>query len=116
MPTPRVARARQLAAQLTGAGVAATADASELHANLPAVLIGPPRLAFDVGAGATATWRLLAVASTPVEVDAWDQLDALVSDLERLLPVEVAEPAAYAPPDHTALPAYALTYIETVES
>lgn len=117
MPTPRRDRAVELADQLQTTGVAATADVRQLAGRLPAVLVPPPRLAFDVGAGATATWRLLVVAGTADEWTAWAQLDALLAAVEQLLPVELAEPVQFAPGQGSdPLPAYALTYTETVES
>lgn len=111
-----MARAVELAAQLDGSGVPATHDAAKLTGRLPAVLVGPPRLAFDVPGGATVTWRLLAVAATTDELTAWTQLDALVGAVEQLLPVESADPTAYARNGADPLPAYALTFTDTVES
>lgn len=117
MGTPRVTRAGQLAALLSGAGVAATHDVRELAGRLPAVLVGPPLLRFDIGAGATATWTLTAVADGADPHRSWQQLDALVHDVEALLPIETATPSSFAGSTTTApQPAYALTYTETVES
>lgn len=116
MPAPRVARAGQLAAELSGAGLAATDDPQKLSGRLPGVLVGPPRLAFDVGIGATATWRLLAVASTPDALRAWEQLDPIVGVVAGLLPIETAEPVSFAAtPGEDPLPAYALTFTEYVD-
>lgn len=116
MAAPRVARADELAAQLVGAGIPATTDPAKLAGRLPGLLIGPPRLAFDgLDNGATATWRLLLVASTPNAYAAWAQLDGLLDLLGELLPVETAEPASFATdPSADPLPAYALTYVEGV--
>lgn len=109
-PSPRVARAAQLAAQLRGAGIPSTHDAAAVAGLAPCVLIGPPRLAFDVGDSATASWRPLAIAATTVQLDAWEQLDALVDAVAALLPVEAAEPSSWAPnPGADPVPAYALT-------
>lgn len=109
--TPRVARAGELAAQLAGAGIQATTDVQALGAQLPAVLVGPPVLSDPVGAGWTATWRLLAVASTPDALAAWGQLDQLVEAVTRELPVERCEPVSFAAvPGTDPLPAYALTF------
>lgn len=117
MPSPRVARAGQLAAQLTGAGVPATHDPRDLTGRLPGVLVLPPRLAFTGYSGPVATWRLLIVASTANELDAWTQIDTLAEQVADLLPVETGEPASYASTAVTEpLPAYALTFEETVES
>lgn len=114
--TPRIARARELAVQLTGAGITATHDAREVVANAPCVLVGPPRLAFETLSGAVATWRLLAVAGTTDQHTAWTQLDELVDKLAVELACETAEPASWAPsPGDPTRPAYVVTYTETVE-
>lgn len=110
MSSPRVARAAELAAQLRSAGIEATHDAAAVAGLAPCVLVGPPRLVFDVGDSATASWRLLAIAATPSQMDAWTQLDGLVDAVAGLLPVESADPTSWAvAPGADALPAYALT-------
>lgn len=116
MPGPRVARAGQLAAELTGAGIPATADPQKLTGILPGVLVPPPRLAFDVGVGTTATWRLLVVGSSSDPLRSWEQIDPLVSSVAARLPVEFADPASFAAsPGEDPLPAYALTFTEYVD-
>lgn len=116
MPTPRVTRARALAVQLAGAGIAATHDPSEVAGKAPCVLVGPPRLAFDVGDASTATWRLLVIAGTTTQLPAWEQIDALLAQLADELAVETADPVAWAEgPGTDPRPAYAVTYTETVE-
>lgn len=115
MPTPRVARAVELAAQLDGAGIPATADPTQLAGKLPGVLVTPPAVVFDLQDGATCTWRLVVVAATPNAYNAWKQLDELLELLAELLPVEGATPASYATdPAADPLPAYALTFTEGV--
>lgn len=110
MTGPTVTRAVQLAAQLHGAGIPATHDASAVSSMAPCVLVGPPRLAFDTGTGSTASWRLLAVASSGDPLTAWQQVDDLVHAVADLLPVETADPTAFAAsPTDDPLPAYALT-------
>lgn len=110
MSGPTITRAVQLAAQLRGAGIAATHDATAIGALAPAVLVGPPRLAFDTASGSTAVWRLLAVAGSADPLTAWDQVDQLVHQVAELLPVETAEPTAFAASaSDDPLPAYALT-------
>lgn len=105
-----VPRAQQLAAQLLGAGIDATHDARAVAGMAPAVLIGPPRVAFDVGPFATYTWRLLAVSSTADPLSAWQQLDELVAAVALVLPVETADPTSFAAaPEDPSMPAYALT-------
>lgn len=116
MTTPRIAGAGQLAAQLVGAGLAATIDVQQLGAALPAVLVPPPTLDQPTGAGWTATWRLLAVAATPDQLLAWQQLDQLVDGVAGVLPIERAEPVSFAAvPGSDPLPAYALTFTSYVD-
>lgn len=104
-------RARALAAVLEDAGVPAFVEVGRHAANLPAVLVGPPRLAFDAYGGPTVTWRLIACAADATgSATAWAQLDALLDGVAAVLPVEAAEPIGYAPnPTVDPLPAYALT-------
>lgn len=110
MSTPRVDQAAQLAAQLRGLDIAATHDAAAVAGLAPCVLVGPPRLIFDVGDTATASWRLVAVASTAVQLDAWAQLDELVDLVAAVLCIETAEPASWAAnPGADPVPAYVLT-------
>lgn len=117
MATPRITRARQLAAQLTGPGITATHDVREVGGNSSGVvLIGPPRLSFETTDGAVATWRLLVIAGTSDQHTAWEQLDGLLDLLAEQLPCETAEPVSWAPsPGEPTRPAYAVTYTETVE-
>lgn len=99
-----------LAAQLVAAGVPALVDVAKLAANLPAVLIPPPRLENAGYAAATVSWRLLAVAadSTGGRL-AWEQLDGLLGLLFDALPIEIAEPTTH-PVGDQVFPAYALTF------
>lgn len=109
MRTATVARAEQLAAQLLGAGIPTTLDPAAVTGMAPVVLIAPPRLAFD-HAEPTATWRLLCVASTADQRQAWDQLDDLLLAVTAELPCETADHALFAAaPGDDPLPAYALT-------
>lgn len=110
MPS-RVDRAAQLAAQLRSAGIPATHDAAAVTAMAPCVLVGPPRLTFDLlDGGATEAWRLVAVAATAVQLDAWVQLDDLVDQVAAELAVEAADPASWAPnPGADPTPAYVIT-------
>lgn len=113
MASPRVARAEQLAAQLRGAGIDATHDPAAAASLRPCVLVPPPRLTFDVSDEATAAWRLVAIAGTPVQLDAWVQLDELVEAVAELLCVETADPTSWAAtPGDDPLPAYVITLTE----
>lgn len=112
-----LARGQQLAAQLRGDGISAVTDVGKALANLPCILVVPPRLEFDVGDGATATWKLMAIAADGTgSSTAWQQLDDLVAAATELLPIELAEPTSYQLGQGIdPLPAYALTYIETID-
>lgn len=116
MATPRITRARELAQQLAGTGITATEDVGKVVPNLPCVLVGPPVIELDISDGATVTWRLLAIAQAPADQHlAWQQLDELVDALDQELPIERAEPTAWAPaPNHDPFPAYAVTFTETL--
>lgn len=111
-----LARARELAAQLVGAGVPAVADVRDATANLPCILIPPPRLDFDLHVGATTTWGLVALAATNAgAADAWAQLVTLVDGAAALLPIETAAPTSYQlPTGGDPLPAYVLTFTESL--
>lgn len=109
----RVDAAIALAADLGAAGVPAVADPAKLAGRQSAaVLIVPPRLAFDVPVGATATWSLFLVDHTTTQgLAAWRRLDDLLDDLAELLPLETAEPASYAPTSGVdPSPAYLVTF------
>lgn len=112
---PRVTRGRELAAQLTAAGIKATADPRKVAAGAPIVLVSPPRLQFTGTPAPLATWRLLVVAGSTDEHVAWTQLDTLLAQLEQALPLETADPTFFGGQD-SPRPAYAATYNETVES
>lgn len=113
MSTPTIDRAQRLVDQLVALDVRATTDAAAVMTNLPCVLVGPPSLVLRQRM--TATWRLLVIASTPNPLDAWGQLDALVTELFEALPVETAEPTSWALAAGTdPLPAYVLTMTDTL--
>lgn len=112
----RTDRAGQLAQLLLDAGVPAVASVQQLGGLLPAVLIGPPVIDYAGAsyAGPLVTWSLHAVASTVDGDQAWHQIDELVHDVASVLVLTRADPTAYALGDLT-LPAYTMTYTETVE-
>lgn len=102
--------AAELLSTLTTNGVNAVLDPRDVTAGTPVVLIGPPRWDVATYAGVSFTWRLLAIAGTELpNLDAWAELDELVTAVVELLPVELAEPAQYQPPSGPGRPAYALT-------
>lgn len=108
-------RARQLAQELTAGGVPATADPAEALGMAPCVLVGPPVQEARHYGGRLAFWRLVVLANTADQTQAWDQLDDLLDALAGALPWERAEPSTYLLPNGTEpFPAYVVTYSETV--
>lgn len=112
-----LARGREIAAQLSAAGIYATTDSQKITANLPGVLIAPPRIAENsLSGGATITWRIVALAADGTGSElAWEQLDDLIAAVADELPIEVADPLSYQlPNDVPAVPAYVLTFTDSV--
>lgn len=108
-------RGRQLAAECSAAGLPATADPAEAMGLAPCLLVGPPIQEARHYGGRVVTWRLLLLAGTAEQAQAWDQLDDMLDQLTVVLPWERAEPTAYVMPNGTdATPAYSVTYTETV--
>lgn len=116
MPAPRFDQAAELVATLKAAGLKATRSAVEADALRPCVLVPPPTLGgphtYD---GPTVTWRLVALAGSPLgDATSWQQLDELVDAVWDALPCERAEPFAYQlPTGGDPLPAYAITITES---
>ncbi len=110
-----VERAAQLVAQLTAAGVKATADVGQVAGNAPIVLVTPP--VRDLAGGPTRTWTLAALDAQAVgSLAAWSRLDDLVDQAVAALDglVEQARPSSYAhTPGTDPLPAYLLTFTES---
>lgn len=115
MATPRYDRAASLVQLLAASGITATRSVPDALAKLPCVLIPPPNIGPGTYGSATTTWRLVALAADPLGgEDAWQQLDGLLDQVLDVLPVDRAEPTAYAlPGDQPPLPAYAITYTES---
>lgn len=115
MTSPRLERARTIAAAFTDAGVTATADHDEVELHLPCLLVPPPTMTFDVGDGATLDWRLVALAERPSGVRAWGELDDLVERVSDLIPAESATPGSYQlHAGSDPLPCYIITYRESL--
>ena len=107
-------RQRELAAQLTAAGVSATADPRS--ATPPVVLVPPPRRRYDVGCGYSAEWELIPLVPGPGNADADAALSATVDRLAELLPVVDAEPGSYVlSPDNAPFPAYRVHFLEGID-
>jgi len=108
-------RGLELAAELDAAGVAATADPAQAVGLAPCVLVGPPSQEARHYGGRVVSWRLIVLSSTADPAQAWDQLDDLLDALAAVIPWERADPTAYTLATGTeAVPAYAVTYTETV--
>lgn len=110
--TARLDQADALAAYLLNRQIVAVVDVRAVSANLPCVLIPPPRVQFSGAAvGGEPTWRLMVIAADGTgSRAAWSQLDDLLDALADALPVEVAEPSSFVNPGGgDPLPAYAVT-------
>jgi len=106
-------RALELAEELTASGVRATVDPRS--ATPPCVLIVPPARTFDLACGYTATWELWALVPGVGNADAHRQLDLLVDQVLKVLPLERADLQSYVlSADAPPLPAYRLTFSEGI--
>jgi hypothetical protein len=108
-------RQRTLAAELTAAGVPATADPRS--ATPPIVLVPPPRRRNDLACrGYTAEWELIPIVPGPGNADADAALSTMVDRLEDLLPVTDSEPTSYVlAPDNPPFPAYRVRFTEGID-
>jgi hypothetical protein len=116
----RLVVAAELVAELTDAvegidealDVYVTTDPDEAAGALPAVLIVPPAVDFTAHEPVV-TWSLkLLTSSTSAGVAAWEELDGMLAEVERILPVESATPGAYAlSPEVPPVPCYSVTLI-----
>lgn len=109
-------RAHQLRDQLVADGVRAVTSARSVVP--PCVLITPPLRTYDMACGYTATWQLYAIAPGGGDEGSWQALDALVDDVAELLPIETANATAWRSAADAAesMPAYLLTFTETVDT
>ena len=107
-----VAAAAALESQLRAGGVVAHVDVRSAAASLPCVLIPPATIDGNTYGGPTYTWRLIVLAADTLgSLHSFEQLSELLDQLDDLLPVERAEPIAYALPalGGDPLPAFAVT-------
>lgn len=105
--------AESIRGELEAAGIPTVLDVREVLGNVPCVLVPPPTWDDWAGDGSPMfAWRLIAISGQPLgNLDAWRELDALVTAIADALPIERAEPIAYSLPTGGApLPAYAVTY------
>lgn len=106
-------RAAELVEQLRAADVRAYIDPAKAAANLPCVLLTPPRRQYE--GGPLFTWTLVALAASDVGgLAAWQELDALLDQLDQALHLGAADPGSYNLSGGTApLPCYLVTYTES---
>jgi hypothetical protein len=90
-------RAAQIAEELNAGGVPAVVDPANVSANLPCVLVAPPRIEWGrLGGGMSqVSWRLIVLGTGLATLSAVAAMYQLLEDLEELVPVETAEPGTY---------------------
>lgn len=104
-------QAAALAQQLVDAGVRATHDPTKAQTTRPCVLIAPPSYDYTQR---LATWRVVCLASTDApNLRAFEDLAALVDQVEAVLPVEQADPVQYPLASGSTVPAYVLRVTTT---
>jgi hypothetical protein len=105
---------RSLAAQLTAAGIPATADPRS--ATPPVVLVPPPRRKNDTNCGYTAVWELIPLVPGPGNADSDVALSTMVDALEDLLPVTDSDPGSYVlSPDNPPFPCYRVHFLGGID-
>lgn len=114
--TEVVAYARNLAAAIQAAGVKVSTTRPSA-AVPPCVLVQPiPARVYDIQHGYTATWSILCLVPTADERGA-DQLDDMVAIVASVVPIETADPVAWAIPGaDKPVPAYLCRYTTEVEN
>lgn len=98
---------------LADAGILAVLDVREVVGNAPCVLIPPPAWDDWTADGSPSyAWRLIALSGQALgNLDAWVELDDLVTAVALVLAIDRADPIGYVMPTGGApMPAYALTY------
>jgi hypothetical protein len=107
-------RAQEIVADLTAAGLRATADAR--NANPPCVLVVPPGRSYDVNYGYSAEWHLWVLAPGEGTADTWKALDSMLAVLETSFALESAD-ANVQPPIGSVSPlgAYDCIYREPIQ-
>jgi hypothetical protein len=111
-------RALDICAKLEAAGIRATTDVSAL--SLPAVLVNlPTDRVMDLNCGLTVTWSIQSIGPAPSGWDrtAWAQLEALVSVVEDVLPIQRSQSTPWNRPGLNSLtvyPSYVSTFTEAL--
>lgn len=90
-------RAAQLALELNSAGMVAVVDPAHVSANLPCVLVAPPRVVWGrlAGGASEVVWRLLVLGPGLATLAAVESITEQLDQLSEVLPVETAEPGTY---------------------
>lgn len=106
-------RAEEVRALLAAVdGLTAITDPAHVSANLPCVLVAPPRLDYSAK---TASWRLLVLGPGLATLAAVSATADLLELVESVLPVELAEPGSYAVGGGTELVAcYVATWVDSL--
>lgn len=91
-------RAAAIAAELQAAGLAAVTDPAHVSANLPCVLVAPPRISWGRldGGPLDVTWRLLVLGPGLATLAAVQAMTELLEAVADVLPLETADPGTYA--------------------
>lgn len=106
-------RAEELAAEIRAedATIQVVTDPAHVLANLPCVLVTPPRVDYVARA---ITWRLVVVAGGPGTWAGFQALDQLLEKLAAVVPLDSAEPNQLQLPNvGDPVAAYTATYTDT---
>lgn len=93
-----VDRAEFIAAELNAAeGITAVVDPAHVSANLPCVLVAPPRITYGLLAGGPSevAWRLIVLGPGLATLSAVVAMTELLELVEEVVPIETAEPGTY---------------------
>lgn len=93
-----------------------SAEVEDLLFHGPVVLIQPPKMTFSTFTIVDAVWDLY-VISGPVDdrMESWRLMDGVIDKMEFAhLPLDRAEPANFQPMQGPAVPAYYITWPETL--
>lgn len=117
MVSELVTYARTLADEIHAAGVKTTTTKASA-AVPPCVLVQPvPARSYDIAHGYTATWSIVCMAPAPGDERAAEQLGDMVDAVAVVVPLESAEPVAWAIPGaEKPVPAYLCKFTTEVEN
>jgi hypothetical protein len=98
MSSAIIARANQLVEELNLVeGITAVVDPAHVSANLPCVLVAPPRITYGrlAGGPSEVLWRLIVLGPGLATLSAVAAMTELLELVEEAVPVETAEPGTY---------------------